>query len=1011
MQRHPSGCDPRAFRGRNSLNIPHQNARKRRPYDPVLETLPGMQTALGELERSGPSLYRGTIERSNLNRLANDLTEILVRHVNRIRFQSKIASQSHPNHANVAHEEPMVPRKRARPARYIEESDRPDSRFNAPSRRPHRLHVNQESRGFPHRRSLPQDLSHSRPQRKRRLVRYASSEESDDDDVREVHRMERPRRSKEIRRNLNDDMAYEYMEKAAREREEERRRQREVEEAEKQDAMSVDDSSEDDDDLDFVPKIVCPKPYVRERALQSDFASMTPIITDPDDDTDTEHYRKWNARRTKKTVHDDNKTVHLERKQCQIFPVGRKTRLVRDVVVNTELMRALAKMGQHHKHYKSILRPLPNIPVDCLQPGGRHWKDFGITEAFRKAPTAPLFHAKVAKQHRNPITPDKNASLSTNTPNLSNATVEHKSGAYGPKDLAQRSGGILAMMEANASKKAVNGDPEVSSIRTLAREQSSGHSAPPRRLNGLNQTLHEANPLLNQREQRKVPSEPSNVRTGTSATVGLPGEDSLIKKMQKYKPISPRPMPTMRQDVGRNMSHTNQQHSSSVTQRTDGVPTQAVTGPNVLYPVRSNAFQQSMQLPYNHQMVLSSNQSGSSQMNALYRQPPYPAKEQRKQTPSTSAAQQTSAIAQITPGQRYLLPAGSQRRPSKEEIQAYQVMLQRGLVPTQLNPQLLQIQAFQEWQRQVRIQSLQQQQILQRQLQQRQQILMQSAPHSITPQAQQVPLDNQRITDHRPTRQFRNETSAVRESGIHQQSPIRDSEKSVNIATEAKSGIEDGLLDATTPLRSSYTDMNGRQSSLVLPDPATGSFSVQDRQTAQPPAPSFPGNRPSSLKAQRLSQTSNAFILPDSEVDLDAIVRGSRSERKHNAKKQRSEAPRNVRRMVNEVSTTAATPADQSEVQVVKTRPPVAPDSSVRGVPGWQWERLDYLMNQTNGLNTVQDRDPESNATNIDRSARDSFRDHQRQYQEDYRAQYELQLRKVMEEIRKKSGRTSLERE
>lgn len=63
-----------------------------------------------------------------------------------------------------------------------------------------------------------------------------------------------------------------------------------------------DDSDEtDDNETEVLLPLVSPKPMVRERTLCSDHMSLTPIITDYEEGTDTEERRRVLARRPIKT--------------------------------------------------------------------------------------------------------------------------------------------------------------------------------------------------------------------------------------------------------------------------------------------------------------------------------------------------------------------------------------------------------------------------------------------------------------------------------------------------------------------------------------------------------------------------------------------------------------------------------------------------------------------------------------------------------------------------------------
>eukprot|EP00178_Gracilaria_changii_P012692 TRINITY_DN3586_c0_g1_i1.p1 TRINITY_DN3586_c0_g1~~TRINITY_DN3586_c0_g1_i1.p1 ORF type:complete len:1012 (+),score=124.45 TRINITY_DN3586_c0_g1_i1:1932-4967(+) len=1008
MQRHPSGCDPQDFRSRRFLNSSLGNARPWKPYDPVLEKLPGMQTALGELERSGPSLYRGTIERSNLNRLANDLTEILVRHVNHIRFQAKLNAQHSQEQSNVNHQPYQMPRKRARSVPHIGGSDHSRSRFNSPPGTQSRFYQAHESAEFSHRftRSHAQEMNTARPQRKRRMIRYVYDEEEDENDVQDMLHVERPRRSKEIRENLNDDMAYEYMERTAHRKEQESEGQQQSVEAEAQKLTVIDDSSDDDDYDDeqgFALKVVCPKPYVRERALESDFASLTPIITDSDDDTDTEHARKLNARRVRRSVHDASRAQFVE-KQCLVFPLGRKNRLIWDFVVDTRLMRNLAKEGVHHKNHRSILQTLPRIPAEHLEPGGRHWTDFEITEGFRKTSLDSLFLDSFLRRQQAAITANKTstASLSYQASHGNNVPVEQRKYTHRPTHIGHQCGGSSGVKETSQLVEARSVDPEVCASHISARQQAVRNELQSRKLNGSTETLNGVNILLKQPEQQRIGTEPSDTKTGKSTAVAPPAAKTSTGRPQTYQQV--RPIPAMKQVVGCDANQVTHHRSPNVTQRIDGDEAQPRADPSFHYAMQSNQYEQNLRMPYNRPMVLNSSQTGSSQVHAQYPQPVYFPAQKQHQIQSVPTHQQTSAIAQGPPGQRYLPQGSSHRLPNKEEVQAYQIMLQRGHSAPPTNPQILQIQAFQEWQRQVCIQNFQQQQMLQRQFQQRQQLLMPGPAQNLTSQ------NGPGIASHQVGRQFGNHANPASERHTPTEH-VPEKEKRVDFTAKKSSATENGTPTASIRLQPSQSNMVGQESALVVRATQTGSLNQQNLQAAQATTP-ISGKRASPLKIDKLSSTPNALILPDSDAPLNPITDDGRLNKWEQPGKQTPHpAPRNPRRITSEAS--KSTPAHHipSEVQLVRSQPQALPTSAVRGVPGWQWERLNYRVAQTNGLSAAQNQPSRSRASDANQNggqnAQGRVRDHQRQYQEDYRAEYELQLRKVMEEIRKKSGGSS----
>ncbi|CAN8064568.1 unnamed protein product [Agarophyton chilense] len=653
MQRHPSGCDPQAFRGHHSIPAPTRNARPPSSLDPVLETLPGMQIALGELERSGPSLFRGTIEKTNLNRLANDLTEILVRHVNRLRLHAKIVAQTPHKQDTPNLDEIITPRKRTRPLRYCEESESPTNRYHVSERRSNHYHIDRDTQTFPRTRSLSTRIENRRSHRKRRLTRFAALEEnSDDDDVREVHHVQRPRRSKEIRHNLSDDLAYEIMEQSARRKEEQQKRHREIIQAEKEAAVVVEESSDEDDDEGFVPKVVCPKLYVRERALQSDFASLTPMITDPDDDTDTELFRKWNARRTRKIVHDDITDEQPVQKQSDIFPFGRKTRLLRDVIVDVDLMKKLAREGLHHKSVGSILYTLPAIPRHYLDTGGRHWTDFDITEGFRKAPSKTPFVRSMFKRPITATKPDAVMNNATARDKLSamREQASHKPSAKASLPLPEHT---PVLKEPNPLIQATNVDTGVSTRPVQAHAQDHTDIASSRKLEELYQAL------LKQVEQ--VPTQTNLPDDGMMKSKSIDPADMEraldIRKTRAHHPLSSRTIPAMRQAVGLHANQAEQHSSTGIMQRTQKPQSQVSTDPIVLQRPQTNAYQHDHGMQLNPLFALGSNQGGTSQLHPQQLQ---------KQVQPILEHQQESVSAPIPAEQRNVSPAGSQMLASNE---------------------------------------------------------------------------------------------------------------------------------------------------------------------------------------------------------------------------------------------------------------------------------------------------------------------------------------------------------
>lgn len=387
MKRHPEGCDPSSYHSyppRRKPSTTRERARNRASWDPTLLTLPGMQTALRELERLGPSLYRGTIPRQNIDRLANDLTSILLTHVNQVRTKSKRPSPTTPNKEAVTHD--------ARSSR-IHDSSFAEHRNQAVDRyRPRRESFSHDPTGERDRSSLQRNslrhefFDHPQPRRRRRRICYDEDDESGADE--EFRRPQRPRRSKEIRGNLNDELAYEYIAEAARQQED--RRKREVEEVEKAKLAAEDaeaaESSDDYEERDSYLKVVRPKPYVRQWALESDYATLTPLSTEPDDDTDTEIYRKWNARRVRKPFAAHEAQESSIRELSSVFPLGRKNRLMSDMLIDTNLMKRAAAHGQRATVNSSVLQRLPRIPNRSIVPGGWNVRDVELTHGFRSSP-------------------------------------------------------------------------------------------------------------------------------------------------------------------------------------------------------------------------------------------------------------------------------------------------------------------------------------------------------------------------------------------------------------------------------------------------------------------------------------------------------------------------------------------------------------------------------------------------------------------------------------------------
>eukprot|EP00737_Agarophyton_chilense_P000500 gb/GEZJ01000558.1/.p1 GENE.gb/GEZJ01000558.1/~~gb/GEZJ01000558.1/.p1 ORF type:complete len:1155 (-),score=196.96 gb/GEZJ01000558.1/:2949-6413(-) len=731
MQRHPSGCDPQAFRGHHSIPAPTRNARPPSSLDPVLETLPGMQIALGELERSGPSLFRGTIEKTNLNRLANDLTEILVRHVNRLRLHAKIVAQTPHKQDTPNLDEIITPRKRTRPLRYCEESESPTNRYHVSERRSNHYHIDRDTQTFPRTRSLSTRIENRRSHRKRRLTRFAALEEnSDDDDVREVHHVQRPRRSKEIRHNLSDDLAYEIMEQSARRKEEQQKRHREIIQAEKEAAVVVEESSDEDDDEGFVPKVVCPKLYVRERALQSDFASLTPMITDPDDDTDTELFRKWNARRTRKIVHDDITDEQPVQKQSDIFPFGRKTRLLRDVIVDVDLMKKLAREGLHHKSVGSILYTLPAIPRHYLDTGGRHWTDFDITEGFRKAPSKTPFVRSMFKRPITATKPDAVMNNATARDKLSamREQASHKPSAKASLPLPEHT---PVLKEPNPLIQATNVDTGVSTRPVQAHAQDHTDIASSRKLEELYQAL------LKQVEQ--VPTQTNLPDDGMMKSKSIDPADMEraldIRKTRAHHPLSSRTIPAMRQAVGLHANQAEQHSSTGIMQRTQKPQSQVSTDPIVLQRPQTNAYQHDHGMQLNPLFALGSNQGGTSQLHPQQLQ---------KQVQPILEHQQESVSAPIPAEQRNVSPAGSQMLASNEVLQVFQDMLQHGLVSARQSSEHPLTQSILDLQRQPRTQSLQQQMIQHQNLRQ-QQLQQQIHEQQIRQQIQQQQTQQKQI--------------------------------------------------------------------------------------------------------------------------------------------------------------------------------------------------------------------------------------------------------------------------
>ncbi|PXF46305.1 hypothetical protein BWQ96_03961 [Gracilariopsis chorda] len=397
MQRHPEGCDPSSYHTYSSHRKPattRERARNRASWDPALITLPGMQTALRELERLGPSLYRGTIPRHNMDRLAHDLTSILLTHVNQIRTQSKRPSPTEPKREGVGDD---VRSSRIQSLGSKEDRDQPAGRYRLRRGAPSRDPTDEREKGVRQRNSLQHDIQdNARPRRRRRSAYYDDYSESEADE--QFRRSQRPRRTKEIRENLNDDLAYEYIAEAA--RQEEDRRRRESEEAQKAKVAAEAVQSSDESEEEIFLKVVRPKPYVRERTLESDYASLTPISTERDDDTDTEMYRKWNARRVRKPAYAYGAQESSIRELCSIFPLGRKNRLVSDMLVNISLMRRSAAYGQRAIVNSSVLQRLPRIPSRCIVPGGWNVRDVELTHGFRSSSAkAESINRDLNRQH------------------------------------------------------------------------------------------------------------------------------------------------------------------------------------------------------------------------------------------------------------------------------------------------------------------------------------------------------------------------------------------------------------------------------------------------------------------------------------------------------------------------------------------------------------------------------------------------------------------------------------